>query len=369
MNSQLDSYMMHYTPLVKVFCDTLLQHPADTYHGIPQPFLPCFGNRFENAMVKIAIIGRDTKGWGNLSTFLEACQQNFDSIRDMDEFQNLDYVNWTSGKGHRYTFWGFAMYFLSALYGVKNWEIMKQRQHSEILRSFVWGNVNSIEYFDVSSKGKGADWNAWSRAKTASSPFDRIEHITDLFSLDVAIIMCNCADCNRYLSGSGAILLGDKNGVRRFQLGKCLIFNMPHPNGMRFRGGADYYAQNIREELLSHGLLIEMPEFIENGKEAEKIENYIMQHAPRGVSTYDTIAFISNELRKHEATMTVPLLFKIINLIGCQTSYGTKYSSGRGSYRTISLAYDKYKNAGQVDIAESIAIAFRKPNGDYAYEC
>ena len=65
--------------------------------------------------------------------------------------------------------------------------------------------------------------------------------------------------------------------------------------------------------------------------------------------------------------MTVRLLCSILNKLGYRTTDGTEYSAGRGSYKMISGAWLYYKQQGDDDIAENIALAFTKPNGDYAY--
>jgi hypothetical protein len=144
---------------------------------------------------------------------------------------------------------------------------------------------------------------------------------------------------------------------------------MPHPNAMRFNCGADFYAKKIRTELKLRGLMEEMPEFTRMGADSAKLEKYLYDHTPCDKGVYEAIAFIANEMKKQNATMTVPLLFKIINELGFKTTYGDEYQAGRGSYRVISCAYWQYYNEGDKDIAHAIAVAFKRPNGEYAYEC
>ena len=51
------------------------------------------------------------------------------------------------------------------------------------------------------------------------------------------------------------------------------------------------------------------------------------------------------------------------------TSYGTEYQGGRGTYRLIRQTWEWLENDLKLTAeAESVARAFVKPNGEYAYE-
>ena len=54
----MDRYVNYYKPLLRTYCTKLVeQMPADEFHGIPHPFIPAWGTRYEQAIVKMAIIG------------------------------------------------------------------------------------------------------------------------------------------------------------------------------------------------------------------------------------------------------------------------------------------------------------------------
>ena len=366
-----DRYCEYYKPLLRQFCNTLTEElPIDSFKGIPHPFIPSWGKRYEQSMVKTAIIGLETCGWSpELPEYIgQVKNEQWESSFDMSEFQNLDYVNWSNGTMNRYSFWGFVMYFLASLYGVKNWEILKQRKHADILNCFVWGNACAIERWNSHGIPEGTSPEAHCVARETAQTLNDFQHIQKLFAPQVTIILCSRGDCNAFLRNTDKALLWDRNGVRLWAVDDNLIFNMPHPNNMRWNYGADYYAKTIRTGLEEHGLFQPMQEFLDCDKEAKTILNYFKQCKKYATNTKDAIAFIATELRKQDAKMTVRLLCEILNSLGYHTSYGTEYQAGRGSYRTIACAWRHYQEGlNQPDVAESIALAFTKPNGDYAY--
>ena len=82
-----------YCPLMDEFVKKLSERELSDYQGIPHPFVPIWGKNYEKAFKKIAIVGRDTNGWGIcLDEFLDKYklgQYRFDD--DRCEFRNLDF--------------------------------------------------------------------------------------------------------------------------------------------------------------------------------------------------------------------------------------------------------------------------------------
>ena len=181
--------------------------------------------------------------------------------------------------------------------------------------------------------------------------------------------MCGKGPCHQFLRNIDKELLWERDNVCLWKTGKSFIFSMPHPNNMKFNNGADSYAKTIREGLIEHGLFQPMPEFIDCDKEAEQLlDTFFSKCKSQARNTKEAVAFIATELRKHEATMTVRMLCNILNKLGYRTTYDSEYMAGRGSYKMVAGAWNYYQNyLKQPDIAESIALAFTKPNGDYAY--
>jgi hypothetical protein len=105
--------------------------------------------------------------------------------------------------------------------------------------------------------------------------------------------------------------------------------------------------------------------------EGKKAVEYLHAKAPVITPSFDKYAFVSwvaEELTKRDAFMSVPALMDLVNAKGGETNYGTPFTGGRGSYRLVSGAYWRLENDEQKDRARNVAVAFRRPNFEYAYE-
>jgi len=387
ITNQLHEY---YKPLLASFvkevddANVSVQGSFDTaYAKIPEVFLPAFGTQYEQSLVRIAFIGRDTLGWGKgiLQTLDNFRQSRWDNMFDMSEFQSLQYLDWSRG---RYTFWGFALYVLAWLYDVENWELLKRGNHSDILRGFAWGNVNSIERMDSGTiKGaansfSGSDrnvfWRAYDVVKRASRSLDDYRHFANVLAPHVVFMTCGWGDCQRYLKNSNPgdpIYSEPEADLRVFEIGDAIIINMPHPQRIMYRQDnhkADYYAKRIREILEQHNKMLPMKnEFISDVQMSKEfLSVFANQLDCRTMSTCDAVKKIAIEMRKQDACMTVRFLCEVLNSCGFRTNYNEIYRAGRGSYRMLSWFYRKLEKV-EPESAEAIAMAFKNPNGDYAY--
>jgi len=363
-----EKYDDYYRPLVEKYAKELRSSfPLEAYKTIPQLFLPQWGKNYERSLVKMAFVGLETYGWGDTYNFLRQIENgDWDDVLSVSEFQNLDYVNWTSG--HRYTFWGFVMYFLGALYNVKNWEVLKQKKHANLLSDFVWGNATSIERWK-NCNANVVCFDVWNAVKKASIDFDDFQHIRILFNPQVVIMTCGKRVGRNYLRNTAKKMLWSKEQVDLYKTEDALIFHMPHPNNMRFNKGADFYASIVREGLKEHDLFVPLKQFSDIDMEVETfLKNLVGQLKKNAVSTKDAVAMVASALRKQDACISVRMLCRILNDAGYTTSYGTEYSAGRGSYKMIASVWKHFQYLQKrPDIAEDIALAFTKPNGEYAY--
>lgn len=109
-------------------------------------------------------------------------------------------------------------------------------------------------------------------------------------------------------------------------------------------------------------------EFLADAKMAKEfLDTFARQLDSKKLSTRDAVEKIALELRKQDACMTVPLLSRVLTEADFHPTYGGNYKGGRGSYRMLSWFYWHFKNK-KPDVAEAIAEAFKKPNGEYAYD-
>lgn len=382
MPTLYEKYCDYYRPLVKEYAATLSRQIDDIkrYRLIPELFMPAWGKRYETSLCRMAFIGRDTYGWGDDITYFiqKVNQEQWENIFDVGEFQNLDYVDWS---GNRYTFWGFALYFLAWLYGIEDWGLLKQKSHSDILSSFAWGNTNSIERWDSKSIRKAReaepplDGYAFDIAKTESRIFDSYEHFEKLFEPNIVIISCQSSDSDFYLSRSKKELLFQdcSADLRVYKINEAIIICIPHPTGIMYRSDdkkADYYASTLRDIIQKNGKFYPMKdEFLSDADMSSKFLNvYLKTLNPKKMSTKEAVASIAMEVRRQDAKMTVNYLCDVLNKAGFRTQWGCEYSAGRGSYRMLSWFYDYYKSQGQMDISTAIAEAFTNVYGQYAYD-
>jgi hypothetical protein len=74
-------------------------------------------------------------------------------------------------------------------------------------------------------------------------------------------------------------------------------------------------------------------------------------------------------LNEHKMNMSGEELAEHLNRNNFLTSYGDKYSGGRGTYKLIRETWNWVNHdLGLESEAEKVALAFVKPDGTYAYE-
>ena len=190
-----------YKPLV---IDFLKEIKNIKINGLPEPFLPAIGKNYEKAKYKITFTGMETRGYGELKNFIEHANKNIEDAicRIQEEFDNLDFCDWGNNFGT--SFWDFNLKFLSYFYNLDDWLILKNKEKEDILTSFSWCNINSIERFEVTSEGNGANYENWSVLKEASKVFDNGKLILNSLKPDILIIL-HWADDESWLFGNSDI--------------------------------------------------------------------------------------------------------------------------------------------------------------------
>lgn len=160
-----------------------------THIGIPEPFLPLHGQLYCEANPRIAFVGMETRGWGDTSDFVKDISMEIDGVmfRNFEEFDELEFRFWGSNFGN--SFWDFNFKFLAAFHSIDNWKEVKDGKHDEILRSFAWGNTNSIERYEVSAKGNNVAFENWHVVKKASKKLDKAKYFLDLLKPNIMVIL------------------------------------------------------------------------------------------------------------------------------------------------------------------------------------
>jgi len=138
---------------------------------------------------------------------------------------------------------------------------------------------------------------------------------------------------------------------------------------MKFNEGADYFCAKLAELLIDRKLAPRFPQFLKGQEDAQNVMDYLYRNASAqsDCDKFEFVGWVANELKKRETFMSVPALCELLNKKGYRTNYGTPYDAGRGSYRLVRSAYYRMKNKGEPERAYNVALAFRRPNFNYAY--
>jgi len=367
-----DKYIAHYKPIVQEFCREMESGGYADLDKLPQPFLPLFGEGFERSSLRLAIVGRDTRGWGKnglgMKDFIEReIAEPGSRMREM--FDAIDSREFTGWGPTRHQFWGFAMTLLATIHGVKNWNVMKHGACKEILRSFAWGNANAVEVWKSTPHRSGVTFQTWQAAYNAGTKFNRISHLVEVLSPNVIIITWKEMNPKTYFEGIAFEKVDSENSVvhYRFPNEEIDIFHCPHPNNLRFTGQTGAVLERLRLLLNQTGLIPHYPEFLHAEGDYTDVVSTLRSATPHKETKYQLIERVAEELAKRDSFMSVPFLASLVNDFGHKTNYGTSYVGGRGSYSLVRWTYHRLVAQGRDEQARMVAGAFKTPNFEYAF--
>lgn len=188
MNTELDNrHRTYYTPQIESFLAEIAEtDPA----GIPEPHFPVWGENYEKALIKIAIIGEETRGWGEMSHFINQAKTSpIDACRGYEEqFRSFGFTEWTNNFGK--TFWDTGLKLIAGVHGISDWKQLKRKEVTQPLTEFLWANTNSIEGFGVTAKHnhtKHEDWEVYKKASL--NHLDSLKGILITFQPDIIFIL------------------------------------------------------------------------------------------------------------------------------------------------------------------------------------
>lgn len=359
-------FVAYYKPLVRDFCND--PHlPVDHLGGITEPFLPAFGDLYEQASPRVVFIGMETRGWGHAEQFVQQGRRDpgIPIRAGLEDFRQLPFVKWGNNFGT--AFWDAVFFILATLHSLDDWKVLKRRMNDGVLRSFAWGNCNAIERYAVTAGLEGASKDAWQRVKTASLRFDRFEHIVRSLAPDVAVVMYWGMEPRRYLHGLNCEISTAEKGLRHFVVDGVHIFNVPHPRSMSYSRGhkKEYFAARLRALFERNGLLFQTPQFIDHAAESDQYLRGLKQRAPTGMDKYRCVEWIAEQLHEEGRVMSGACLASVLNDLGHCTNYNSVFIGGRGIYRLIRSVYKRCE--ADPEHANMVACAFVKRNGQYAY--
>lgn len=375
MTSLEKRYVDYYTPLVQDFVREAseLEHPE--VPGLPEPFLPAFGPQYEKSAMRLVVIGRDTRGWGDIRTFLEAerLKPGIKVRETIEYFAKKPFTEWGSRESH---FWGFAMMLLGVLHGREDWGAMRHDEFSGILDSFAWGNTNAVELYGSCEPTTKVSRAYWEAVRKAGEPLNRFRHLVETMCPRVAILMNRQMNFPAYFEGYSP--------EERYRDGRFVhyylpeadvnVFHVPHPGSMNRIEGTDEFRDRLKEIMVRNGFAAEFPEFLSDSNDHLPVIDWLLRNSPPrepGFNKFDFVSWVAEELAKRQTFMSVTTLIGLLNARGETTNRGAPFvPENQGPYKLVSATYHRFEGLGTAEgerRAHNIAIAFRKPNFEYAY--
>ena len=170
---------------------------------MPEPHLPVYGRKYEDASPKILFMGWETRGAKGLKEFAETVRTN--PRRSLfgweDDFDELAFVYWRANFSR--DFWSFNLRFLAKLHAIADWKDLYKDpfKYEDILSSFAWANAESIERYHVTAQSNNVKLEDWQKVKEASKIFDDAKLIFSTLEPNVVILMHWAADEQALLKG------------------------------------------------------------------------------------------------------------------------------------------------------------------------
>ncbi len=261
--------MKQYAPLVEGFVKEI----GDlNLTGIPAPHIPIMGEDYVSAKYRMAFIGIETYGWEDMNVFLETAKKNSgDAVFLMENTINdLEHLGWANN--YHATFWGFVFKFLAKFYKVGFDDLVQKKAYPELLRSFVWGNTNSIERYHVTAESNAVNRETWEKVKRASICFDSLNNIVKSVNPKLLFVLNYSVNLDYIQSDDAVRLFGipveNKKDIMWLQVDEkrkieyyylrdddVHIILMPHPRWMGQRGDGIYsYVDNAIELICKYNI-------------------------------------------------------------------------------------------------------------------
>jgi hypothetical protein len=243
-----ESFKTQYLRLISGFVTGLGDRELS---GIPAIHIPVIGNLYEKAPVKIAFFGKETNGWGAMDQLIaEHKKSPEDAYAGLTDIDPANYLQWRNNFGT--SFWDYITLFLKTLYSLDN-AVFDGPEGAALLASFIWGNTNAVERFEVTAQGTGAKYEDWEPVKNASRIFDTPRYVLDICRPDLLIVL-NWDENESWLSGGEKITaeeIGDHHCY--YPLPQTHVYWTAHPRWLAQNTGFTESVRLITEDLQKRG--------------------------------------------------------------------------------------------------------------------
>jgi hypothetical protein len=141
---------------------------------------------------------------------------------------------------------------------------------------------------------------------------------------------------------------------------------IPHPRWLAINGGLNKWIETIFDVISAKKIFdIVSERSLDEFKTISMLKEQSI--GPLKISKREYLFHLSQFLNKYNMKMSGSELVEHFRRNSITTDYGTSYVGGRGVYKFISSVYNFYAGKGEQEYADSIARAFVKQDGTYAY--
>lgn len=370
-----------YAPLIERFVKEVGELDLK---GIPAPHIPIMGKDYVSAKYRMAFIGMETYGWEDMNIFLDSAKKySGDAVFLMEStINNLEHLGWANN--YHATFWGFVFKFIAKFYKVGFDDLVQKNAYPELLRSFVWGNTNSIERYHITAESNAVNYETWEKVKKASICFDSLNNIVKSVNPKLFFVLNSSVDKDYIQSDDTVrklgIPVGNKKNVMRLTVDEdrkivyyylrdddVHIISMPHPTWMGLYSGfgIDSYVDIVIDLIHEYNIWDCLPEGHEDWKGETQVIDKSSMSFKRAF-----LADLATSLMKNNLVMSGQELQKLFNMNSVLTLNGYAYSEegGRGIHKFITKVWEYYYyEKKDYQTAYNISRAFVNQNGEYAW--
>ena len=382
-NIFLKKYEQVYGPKVQRFFDGLesLNVKTEEVEAIPGLFLPCCGSLYNESLVKMAFIGKETLGWNDdlYKNLQDYKNDSYDTLSSLNLYREQGPIEW------RNNFWWYVIESLAIVYGSNASKVLNSEASESIINSFAWGNCYSIESW--ASDGVDRDnlqWTTMNKIQMLSkeTELSNIDTFIDVFRPNVIFqLFRNNNDKESFKITEKATFVkswGEEGFVDEYSYRGVIIIHCWHPSYLPKQSiTREDLAKTFRDILCSHHefkRLGNMP-FYTDPMQCLSFGALANKHANENLSltnqdlAREIITAIALELRKQDALMTARCLVSILNTVDRFKKDNWIYSlEGRGPCSVVRGVYNYLVEEDRQDLADLVALSFTKVDGEIAWE-
>jgi len=160
----------YYIEQLGKFFSKIADIPDEELKGLSALHIPALG--FTEEMPKIAFYGIETKGWDSMVKLRNLFNDNPSSAYDYitTGIFTPEFVFYCVQQ--KSSFWKYVVSLLASICGITPQQLKTKDELKK--HSFIWGNIMSLERYDVSAKQKGVKKHIYNRVYEESALFNTL---------------------------------------------------------------------------------------------------------------------------------------------------------------------------------------------------